>query len=104
MTSYARKPNTFDELLIGSTTDFDDISTFFGQSYDTNRFSLGGAGFLSPGSFAIVVNGPELPGGTQLVWGNTGGYFRAERRGDGLTVGITYSTEALSNDPNFSST
>lgn len=63
---------------------------------------MGGAGFLSPGAFAIVVYSAEYPGSTELVWGNTGGYFRAERRGDGATVGITYSTETLANDTNFS--
>jgi hypothetical protein len=55
MTGYLRKPNTFDELLVETTTDGQDVATFFGQSYDTNRFSFQGAGFVGNGSFVVIL-------------------------------------------------
>lgn len=101
MTSYTRKPNTFDELLIESTTDYQDVATFFGQSYNANLFALNGAGWIQPGLFVVHVSRSDAPNGTELVYANTGNFLRAERRGDGATVNLTYSVDSLATDANF---
>ncbi|WP_284740291.1 hypothetical protein [Amycolatopsis sp. RTGN1] len=102
MTSYIRTPNTFDELQMTTSTTPEGVQTFFGESYDSNRFSLNYVGQNSPGNFILLLYRAIPNSEQELVYTNLGGYLRAERRGDGKTVGITYSVDALAADPNFS--
>jgi hypothetical protein len=102
MTGYVRKSNTFEELQLTATTTPQQVRTFFGESYDSIRFSLSFVGRDEGGNFVLILNGMGIPGdGQEEVYGNPGGYFRAERRGDGKTVGISYAADALAADPLF---
>ena len=100
MVSYVRKPNTFDELLVQSSLTPEEIAAFFGSSYDANRFAFDNAGQLSGGEYVAILQFYGEPGPT-LIYANPGGYFRAERRGDGKTVGFTFSPNSLATDPEF---
>jgi hypothetical protein len=102
MTSYHRKPTTFDELQVQSTTDHQDVQAFFGESYNYNRLSIIGAGFVGTDFFAIIIGGMDLPNGNEVLYVSTGGYIRVERRGDGKAIGITTAPDALAADPDFS--
>ncbi len=101
MTHYVRRPNTFDELAITSSTTVSDVTTFFGQTYDANRFSLNFVGLNSPGNFVLVLYKAFADNPQELVYTNPGGYLRAERRRDGTTVDIAWAPEPLSTDPQF---
>ena len=52
---YVRKPNAFDELLVETSTTYEDVADLVGQAYDANRFSLQGAGWIGNGSFGLTV-------------------------------------------------
>ena len=95
MTDYVVVPHTFDELHITSGTTVGDITTHFGSSYDANKFSLGFVGQGGPGAFVLVM------GDGTNVFTDLDGYLRAERNGDGNTVGYTYNATALASDPGF---
>ncbi|ANN16230.1 hypothetical protein SD37_11640 [Amycolatopsis orientalis] len=102
MTGYVRKSTTFDELHLTPSTTPQEVRAFFGESYDSIRFSLNFVGRDEAGNFVVILNGREIPGdGQEEVYGNPGGFFRVERRGDGKTVGLTWAPEALAADPLF---
>ncbi|MEU3624983.1 hypothetical protein BS329_36645 [Amycolatopsis coloradensis] len=102
VTGYVRKPTTFEELLLSTTTTPQDVRAFFGETHDANRFSLSFVGRDEAANFILVLNGRDLPGnGQEVVYTNPGGFLRAERRGDGKTVGIAWAPESLSADPQF---
>ncbi|AUI57315.1 hypothetical protein [Amycolatopsis sp. BJA-103] len=102
MTGYVRKSTTFEELHLTTSTTPQEVRTFFGEPYDANRFALSFVGRDEAANFILVLNGREIPGdGQEEVYTNPGGYLRAERRGDGKTVGIAWAPEALAADPLF---
>lgn len=102
MTGYVRKPNTFDELQIQSSTDHADIAALFGESYNPTRFNILGSGFIGVDFFTVILNGMDLGnGGTETLYVNTGGYVRVERRGDGKSIGVTTAMGPLASDPDF---
>lgn len=99
MTHYVTKPHQFDELHVTSSTTVGDITAHFGSSYDANKFTLGfiGAGG-DPGSFIILYT---KDGKDSYLFTGQDTYLRAERNGDGATVGYTYSGISLADDPDF---